>query len=135
MYEESKEEDIKMLSMSIQSLIHLLAIGGINLPIHHCCKTGEPIIPPLGNWEWRCYYLPSEGFSAIEDPQSNLKINASEVALLQRLLFPELPIKSNGELLGPKKVWLKILFIIETWISSQLEKESVSYTHLRAHET
>ena len=84
-----------MLSMSIQSLIHLLAIGGINLPIHHCCKTGEPIIPPLGNWEWRCYYLPSEGFSSIEDPQSNLKINASEVALLQRLLFPELPIKSN----------------------------------------
>ena len=56
MYEESKEEDIKMLSMSIQSLIHLLAIGGINLPIHHCCKTGESIIPPLGNWEWRCYY-------------------------------------------------------------------------------
>jgi len=131
LYEESKEEDIKMLSMSIQSLIHLLAIGGINLPIHHCCKTGEPIIPPLGNWEWSCYYLPSEGFSSIEDPQSNLKINASEVALLQRLLFPELPIKSNGELLGPKKVWLKILFIIETWISTQLEKELSSLKILR----
>ena len=131
MYEESKEEDIKMLSMSIQSLIHLLAIGGINLPIHHCCKTGEPIIPPIGNWEWSCYYLPREGFSSIEDPQSNLKINASEVALLQRLLFPELPIKSNGELLGPKKVWLKILFIIETWISTQLEKDLSSLKMLR----
>ena len=131
LYEESKEEDIKMLSMSIQSLIHLLAIGGINLPIHHCCKTGEPIIPPIGNWEWSCYFLPSEGFSSIEDPQSNLKINASEVALLQRLLFPELPIKSNGELLGPKKVWLKILFIIETWISTQLEKELSSLKMLR----
>ena len=131
MYEESKEEDIRLLSMSIQSLIHLLAIGGINLPIHHCCKTGEPIIPPLGNWEWSCYYLPSEGFSSIEDPQSNLKINASEVALLQRLLFPELPIKSNGELLGPKKVWLKILFIIETWISTQLEKDLSSLKMLR----
>jgi len=126
-----KEEDIKMLAMSIQSLIHLLAIGGINLPIHHCCKTGEPIIPPLGNWEWNCYYLPSEGFSSMEDPQSNLKINASEVALLQRLLFPELPIKSNGELLGPKKVWLKILFIIETWISTQLEKDLSSLKMLR----
>jgi len=128
---ESKEEDIKILSMSIQSLIHLLAIGGINLPIHHCCKTGEPIIPPLGNWEWSCYYLPSEGFSSMEDPQSNLKINASEVALLQRLLFPELPIKTNGELLGPKKVWLKILFIIETWISTQLEKDLSSLKMLR----
>ena len=123
LYEVSKEEDIKMLSMSIQSLIHLLAIGGINLPINHCCKTGVPLIPPLGDWEWECYYLPNEGFSTIEDSQSILKINASEVALLQRLLFPELPIKSNGELLGPKKVWLKILLIIETWISAQLDKE------------
>ena len=131
LYEVPKEEDIKILSMSIQSLIHLLAIGGINLPIHHCCKTGEPIIPPLGNWEWSCYYLPNEGFSSIEDPQSNFKINASEVALLQRLLFPELPIKSNGELLGPKKVWLKILFIIETWIAAQLEKDLSSLKMLR----
>ena len=131
LYEVSKEEDIKILAMSIQSLIHLLAIGGINLPIHHCCKTGDPIIPPLGNWEWNCYYLPNEGFSSIKDPQSNLKINASEVALLQRLLFPELPIKSNGELLGPKKVWLKILFVIETWISTQLEKDLSSLKMLR----
>jgi len=131
LYEVPKEEDIKMLSMCIQSLIHLLAIGGVNLPINHCCKTGESIIPPLGNWEWSCYYLPSEGFSSIEDPQSNLKINASEVALLQRLIFPELPIKSNGELLGPKKVWLKILFIIETWISAQLEKDLSSLKMLR----
>ena len=123
LYEVPKEEDIKMLSMSLQSLIHLLAIGGINLPINHCCKTGVPIIPPLGDWKWECYYLPNEGFSTIEDSQSILKINASEVALLQRLLFPELPIKSNGELLGPKKVWLKILLIIETWIFAQLDKE------------
>ena len=113
MYEESKEEDIKMLSMSIQSLIHLLAIGGINLPIHHCCKTGEPIIPPLGNWEWSCYYLPSEGFSSIEDPQSNLKINASEVALLQRLLFPELPIKSNEIYWDLKKSGLKYYLLLK----------------------
>jgi len=131
LYEVPKEEDIKMLSMSIQSLIHLLAIGGINLPINHCCKTGLPIIPPLGEWEWKCYYLPTEGFSTIEDSQSILTINASEVALLQRLLFPELPIKSNGELLGPKKVWLKILLIIETWISAQLDKELSSLKMMR----
>ena len=40
-------------------------------------------------------------------------------------------LKSNGELLGPKKVWLKILFIIETWISTQLEKELSSLKMLR----
>ena len=123
LYEFNKEDDIKFLSMSIQSLIHLLAIGGINLPVNHCCKTGKPITPQLGNWEWECHYLPNEGFSIIEDSMSILRINASELALLQRLIFPELPIKSNGELLGPKKVWLKILFIIETWIATQLEKE------------
>ena len=125
------EKDITILSMSIQSLIHLIAIGGISLPINLCCKTGDPIIPPLGDWEWQCYFLPNEGFSTIKDSENNLKINASEVALLQRLLFPELPIKSNGELLGPKQVWLKILFIIETWISTQLEKELLSLRMLR----
>ena len=131
LYKVSKDEDIKILSMSIQSLIHLLAIGGINLPVHFCCNTGVPIIPPLGNWEWECYYLPNEGFSTIGDNTSLLRINASEVALMQRLLFPELPIKSNGELLGPKKVWLKILFILESWIASQLEKELSSLKMLR----
>ena len=101
-YNNASKEDFKMLSMSIQSLIHLLAIGGINIPVNFCCKTGEPIIPPLGNWDWKCSYLPNEGFSTVEDAGGILKVNASEIALLQRLLFAELPIKSNGELLGPK---------------------------------
>jgi len=48
-----------------------------------------------------------------------------------RLLFAELPIKSNGELLGPKNVWLKILSIVENWISAQLEKELSSLKMLR----
>ena len=130
-YENENEADFKILSMSIQSLIHLLAIGGINIPVNFCCKTGEPIIPPLGNWEWECHYLPNEGFTTIKDAESILKVSASEIALLQRLLFPELPIKSNGELLGPKNVWLKILSILESWISAQLEKELSSLKILR----
>ena len=130
-YKNEGEEDFKILSMSIQSLIHLLAIGGISIPVNFCCKTGEPIVPPLGNWDWNCYYLPNEGFSTIEDKDSILKVNASEIALLQRLLFPELPIKSNGELLGPKKVWLRILSILESWIAAQLEKELSSLKMLR----
>ena len=131
LYKNLKEDDFTMLAMSIQSIIHLLAIGGINLPIHHCCKTGIAIIPPLGNWGWACHFLPNEGFSTVEDSQSTITINASEVALLQRLLFSELPIKSNGELLGPKKVWLKILSIIETWIPAQLERELNSLKMMR----
>ncbi len=130
-YKNESQEDFKILSMSIQSLIHLLAIGGINIPVNFCCITGEPIIPPLGNWDWQCYYLPNEGFTTIENKESVLRVNASEIALLQRLLFPELPIKSNGELLGPKKVWLRILSIVESWIAAQLEKELSSLKMLR----
>tara|TARA_Y100001978_G_C23693713_1_gene436274 strand:+ start:1999 stop:2778 length:780 start_codon:yes stop_codon:yes gene_type:complete len=132
-YKIFKEADTKFLAMSIQSLIHLLAIGGLSLPIHYCCKTGKPIQPPIGNWEWICYFIPSEGFSLKNDSRSILKMNSSEVALLQRLLFPELPIKSNGELLGPKKVWERIFKIIYSWIPAQLGKELSSLNILKTY--
>tara|TARA_Y100000589_G_scaffold144427_2_gene137948 strand:- start:55 stop:834 length:780 start_codon:yes stop_codon:yes gene_type:complete len=125
-YKVSIENDLKPLAICIQSLMHLLAIGGLSLPIFYCCKTGNQIHPPLGNWEWKCYFIPNEGFSTIEDANSFLEINSSEVALIQRLIFPDLPIKSNGELLGPKKVWIKILKIFCTWIPTQLGKELFS---------
>lgn len=122
-YPLTSNGDIQFLAMSIQSLMHLLAIGGLSLPLHYCCNSGKPITPPLGNWEWMCYFIPNEGFSLFEDSRSILQINASEIALMQRLLFPKLPIKSNGELLGPKKVWQRIFKIIYNWISSQLGQE------------
>ena len=122
-YPFTSNGDIKFLAMSIQSLMHLLAIGGLSLPLHYCCNSGKPIIPPLGNWEWICYFIPNEGFSLLDDSRSTLQINASEIALMQRLLFPKLPIKSNGELLGPKKVWQRIFKIIYNWIASQLGQE------------
>ena len=125
-----KNENI-LLAMSIQSLIHLLAIGGLSLPLHYCCKTGRQINPPVGNWEWSCFFIPNEGFSIIEDNRSILKMNASEIALMQRLFFPELPIKKNGELLGPENVWLRILKIVSNWIPAQLGKELSSLKLLR----
>ena len=122
-YKIDSENDLKILSICLQSLIHLLTIGGLSLPVHFCFITGKRIQPPIGNWEWNCYFVPQEGFSLIEDNRKVIKINASEMALLQRLLFSELPIKSNGELLGPKKVWVKILSVVQYWIFSQLGKE------------
>ena len=119
-------EDIKVLSMCIQSLIHLLAIGGLSLPVYYCCKTGLPINPPIGNWDWICNFIPDEGFSTLSERCAFLTINASEIALLQRLFFPDLPIKSNGVLLGPKIVWLKLLKIIQIWIPTQLGRELYS---------
>ena len=125
-YKASSESDLKILAMSIQSLMHLLAIGGLSLPLHYCCETGNLIQPPIGNWEWKCFFIPSEGFSILEDTRSLINLNASETALMQRLLFPDLPIKSNGELLGPKEVWTKFLKIFCIWIPSQLGKEMSS---------
>ncbi len=125
-YKASYECDLKILAMSIQSLTHLLAIGGVSLPLYYCCETGKPIQPPIGNWDWTCFFIPSEGFSIIEDTRSLINLNASEVALMQRLLFPDLPIKANGELLGPKEVWGKILKIFCLWIPAQLGKEMSS---------
>ena len=122
-YKFSSECELELLAMSIQSLMHLLAIGGLSLPLYYCCQTGKPMNPPIGDWGWACYFIPNEGFSTLEDNRSILKMNASEIALMQRLLFPELPIKSNGELLGPKSVWLRILKIIYSWIPAQLGKE------------
>ena len=122
-YKSLDETDLKILAMSIQSLMHLLAIGGLSLPLYYCCVTGKPIKPPLGDWDWTCFFIPSEGFSIVEDTRSLINLNASEIALMQRLLFPDLPIKSNGELLGPKEVWKKILKIFCIWIPAQLGKE------------
>ena len=122
-YKVSYDSDPKILAMSIQSLMHLLAIGGLSLPLYYCCETGKPIRPPIGNWDWKCFFIPSEGFSIIEDARSLVNLNASEIALMQRLFLADLPIKSNGELLGPKEVWKKILKIFCTWIPAQLGKE------------
>ena len=130
-YKLAKNNDYILLAMSIQSLIHLLAIGGLSLPLHYCCKTGKQINPPIGNWEWSCYFIPNEGFSIADDNRSLLKMNASEIALMQRLFFPELPIKKDGELLGPEKVWLKILKVVSNWIPAQLGKELSSLKILR----
>ena len=130
-YKNHENKEYFLLAMSIQSLIHLLAIGGLSLPLYYCCKTGRQINPPLGNWDWACYFIPNEGFSIMNDNRSILKMNASEIALMQRLFFPELPIKKNGELLGPEKVWLRILKIVSNWIPAQLGKELSSLKILK----
>ena len=123
--------DLKILAICVQSIIHLLAIGGLSLPVHFCFITGKRIQPPLGNWDWNCYFVPDEGFSLIENNRTVIEINPSEMALLQRLLFSELPIKSDGVLLGPQKAWIKILSIIQYWIATQLGKELSSLKILR----
>lgn len=129
--ENSSENQNLVLAKSIQSCIHLLAFGGYCIPIQRCCYSGVDLIPPLGSWEWRCSFNPEDGFAIGSFDNSKIELNPSELALLQRLLRPNLPIDKNGNLIGPKDVWLKLLSIIEYWINSNLSRKVHSLGILR----
>ncbi len=119
------------LSVCVQACIHLLALGGYNLPLNTCCKSGVNLDPPIGNWDWRCSFIRSEGFALGSIKDVPLKLNASELALLQRLIKPELPIKKDGMIMGPIDVWIKFLDIIDQWVEEHLQKKISSLTILR----
>ena len=124
-------DSIEALAISVQSCIHLLALGGYCLPLQNCCNSGSKLIPPIGDWSWRCSFIPKEGFAIGTLPYASMELNPSELALLQRLLLEKLPFHSNGKLLGPKDVWLKLLKIVETWIETHLEKRITSLQMIR----
>jgi len=119
------------LGNCIQSCVHLLVLGGYSIPLNNCCLSGMPLDPPIGNWNWLCSFLPTEGFAIGSIPDSKIKLNASELALLQRLIKPNLPIKKDGELMGPIDVWIKLLAIIDEWIEIHLNKSLSSLKILR----
>ena len=122
---------LQALAISVQSCIHILALGGYCLPLHNCCHSGSKLIPPIGEWSWKCSFIPDEGFAIGAIPNANIELNPSELALLQRLLQEKVPFHSNGELLGPKNVWLKLLKIVETWIETHLQRRITSLQMMR----
>ena len=122
---------LQALAISVQSCIHLLAMGGYCLPLQNCCHSGAKLIPPIGEWSWKCSFIPEEGFAIGEMPKSSIELNPSELALLQRLLHEKLPFHSNGKLLGPTSVWLKLLKIVEAWIETHLKKRITSLQMMR----
>tara|TARA_Y100001968_G_scaffold276742_1_gene271212 strand:+ start:71 stop:871 length:801 start_codon:yes stop_codon:yes gene_type:complete len=127
----SKFDSLEALAISVQSCIHLLALGGYCLPLQNCCYSGSRLIPPIGDWSWRCSFIPEEGFAIGTIPNASTELNPSELALLQRLLLERLPFHSNGKLLGPQNVWLKLLEIVETWIETHLQKKITSLQMIR----
>ena len=124
-------DSLQALAISVQSCIHLLALGGYCLPLHNCCYSGSKLIPPIGEWSWRCSFIPQEGFAMGAIPNANIQLNPSELALLQRLLLERVPFHSNGQLLGPKNVWLKLLRIVEAWIETHLQRRITSLQMMR----
>ncbi len=117
------EDSTVVLAKSIQACVHLLAIGGYGLPVQTCCRSGIPLNPPLGNWEWKCSLLPEEGFAIGSIKAAKIHLNPSELALLQRLFRPHLPKRQNGKLMGPKEVWLRLLLVLEYWMDQHLSKK------------
>ena len=122
---------LEALAISVQSCIHLLALGGYCLPLQNCCHSGSKLIPPIGEWSWKCSFIPEEGFAIGTIPNASAELNPSELALLQRLLLEKVPFHSNGKLLGPKQVWLKLLKIVETWIETHLQRRITSLQMMR----
>jgi len=122
---------LEALAISVQSCVHLLALGGYCLPLQNCCHSGAKLIPPIGEWSWKCSFIPEEGFAIGSFPNASIELNPSELALLQRLLQVKVPFHSNGKLLGPKNVWLKLLKIVETWIETHLQRRITSLQMIR----
>ena len=110
------------LAMLVQAGVHLLALGGYGIPLQSCCRTGAELLPPIGEWQWRCSLLPEEGLAIGSLPGARLQFNPSELALLQRLPRPELPRRRDGELMGPRPVWLKLLAVLECWCRTHLPR-------------
>jgi len=111
--------------------VHLLALGGYALPLAHCARSGEPLHPPIGQWDWRCSLISSEGLVIGAIPGAPLMLNPSELALLQRLVRPVLPRRRDGELMGPPRVWLHLLELVGRWCDEHLGRRPRSFRLLR----
>jgi len=100
--------------------VHLLALGGYGLPLGRCARSGAPLQPPIGHWDWRCSLICSEGFVVGAVPGARVLLNPSELALLQRLVRPALPRRRDGALMGPATVWLRLLDLVGFWCDEHL---------------
>jgi DNA repair protein RecO (recombination protein O) len=124
-------EAVEALAVAVLGSVHLLALGGFALPLQSCCRTADPLEPPIGNWDWRCSLLPAEGLAIGTIPGARVLLNASELALLQRLVRPALPRRRDGALMGPAAVWLHLLDLVEVWCSEHLGRPPRAFRLLR----
>ena len=119
------------VAVAVQGTMHLLASGGLALPTGWCCGDHGPLAPPLGNWDWCCSFFPAEGFHRGRQPGAAMVLNASELALLQRLQRQALPRRrSDGDLMGPLPVWQRLQRLLRLWIGQHLQRQPRSLSFL-----
>ncbi|KKZ13076.1 MAG: hypothetical protein TQ37_04745 [Candidatus Synechococcus spongiarum 15L] len=112
------------VAIAVQGSMHLLASEGLALPTGWCCSDHSPLVPPLGHRDWRCSFFPADGFRRGRQPGAAMVLNASELALLQRLQRPALPRRrSDGDLAGPLPVWQRLLQLLRFWIGQHLQRQ------------
>ena len=128
---KERQDSLESLAIAVQGVVHLMALGGYALPLACCARSGAALEPPLGNWNWRCSLLPGEGFVIGGVAGAQLVLNASELALLQRLVRPALPRRRDGELMGPSPVWLRLLQLVELWSREHVSRSPRSWRLLR----
>lgn len=128
---QERSEGVEALALAVQGSVHLLALGGYALPLAHCARSGTRLEPPLGDWSWRCSLIPAEGLVLGAVAGAQLVLNASELALLQRLPRPALPRKRDGSLMGPVPVWLRLLQLVEIWSREHLARSPRAWRLVR----
>lgn len=127
-----RSERVEALAIAVQGSVHLLALGGFALPLQSCCVSGAALLPPLGDREWRCSLLSGEGLAIGRVAGARQMLNASELALLQRLPRPGPPRRRDGALLGPEPVWLHLLDLVESWCGEHLGMRPRAFRLLRS---
>ncbi|MCP9771237.1 DNA repair protein RecO [Synechococcus sp. Tobar12-5m-g] len=127
---KDRQDNLEALAITVQGSVHLLALGGYGLPLQSCARSGQALEPPLGNGDWRCSFLPSCGLVIGAEAGAVLVLNASELALLQRLPRPGLPRRQDGTLIGPVLVWLRLLQLVEVWWGEHLGRRCRSLSLL-----
>ncbi len=130
--EGSGEGGTEALAIAVLGAVHLLALGGYALPLQLCARSGAILEPPLGNGDWRCSLLPGEGLAIGAVPGARMLLNASELALLQRLTRPAPPRRRDGALMGPPWAWLRLLAVIELWCGEHLGRIPRAFRLLRS---
>jgi len=123
-------DSVEALAIAVQGCVHLLALGGYALPLQHCARSGQPLDPPVGDGNWRCSLLPAEGLAIGAIAGARVLLNASELALLQRLPRPHSPRRRDGGLLGPERVWRHLLELIGFWCEEHLGRRPRSFALL-----
>ncbi|MEA5412787.1 50S ribosomal protein L9 [Synechococcus sp. BA-120 BA3] len=126
-----RAERVEALAVAVQGSVHLLALGGFALPLQHCVRSGAALLPPIGDWSWRCSLLPGEGLAIGAVPGARVMLNPSELALLQRLTRPAPPRSRDGRLMGPEAVWLHLLDLVEAWCGEHLGQRPRAFRLLR----